>query len=153
MDPSIRNKRSGMRRWLIACIVGLALGASASAQPGPNPTASDLLARANAAFAADRMVAPPGDNALEWTLAARAVEPDSARVREGINDLYPLVVAAIDREIRRDRYTEAQRMIALLEHAMPNSLAARELRAKLDRRTGGTIPANADQITALQRED
>ncbi len=139
-----------MQRWLFACAAALAMATTAAAQPGANPTAADLLARANAAFAADRMVAPAGDNALEWTLAASAVDPDSARVREGINDLYPLVVAAIEREIRGNREAEALRVIALLERAMPNSLAARQLRAKLERRSGASTTPGAAQVAALQ---
>lgn len=152
MDVSNRSGSSAMRRWWIGCVAGLMLSASAAAQPGANPTAADLLARANAAFAAERMVAPAGDNALEWTLAAAAVDPGSTRVREGINDLYPLVVAAIEREIRGDRETEARRMIGLLERAMPNSLAARQLRAKLDRRAGSSVASTTGEAAALQSE-
>lgn len=121
------------RRLCAALLLGLAFTAAAAAEP---TGAASYLARANAAFAADRMVAPAGDNALEWTLAARAVEPESERVREGLNDLYPLVVAAIDREIARGNTAEALRVIALLEAAIPGSLAARQARARLEARVG-----------------
>lgn len=131
-----------VRRILAALAVTFALAAPAAATA---TGAADYLARANAAFAADRMVAPAGDNALEWTLAARAVEPDSERVREGLNDLYPLVVAAIDREIARGDIAEALRVIALLESAIPNSLAARQARARIDARGGRA----ATQVAAV----
>lgn len=129
-------------RLLAALALGLSLAGAVAAETNG---ASGYLARANAAFAAERMVAPAGDNALEWTLAARAVEPGSERVREGLNDLYPLVVAAIDREIARGNAGEALRVIGLLEAAIPNSLAARQARAKLEARIGRT----AVQVAAL----
>lgn len=131
------------RRLLAALMLSLSMTGAAAAEP---TGASNYLARANAAFAADRMVAPAGDNALEWTLAARAVEPGSERVREGLNDLYPLVVAAIDREIARGDAGEALRVISLLESAIPNSLAARQARARLEARVGRA----ALQVASLQ---
>jgi protein TonB len=128
----------------------LALGTLLAGPVVANPAAAaDHLARANAAFAAERMVAPPGDNALEWMLAARAVDPTSERVREGLNDLYPLVVAAIDREIARGNRGEALRIIGLLEAAIPNSLAARQARARLG--VAAPTAAAAPQVAALSR--
>jgi protein TonB len=114
--------------------LALLLAGIATAQAADSTAA--LLTRANAAFAADRMASPAGDNALEWTLAARDIDPASERVREGINDLYPVVVVAIDAEIARGTASEAARMIQLLDRAFPGSLAARELRAKLVARFG-----------------
>ncbi|MCE3002015.1 MAG: hypothetical protein LW860_04825 [Xanthomonadaceae bacterium] len=133
------------QRLLAALLLGFALTGAAAADTNG---ASTYLSRANAAFAADRMVAPAGDNALEWTLAARAVEPESERVREGLNDLYPLVVVAIDREIARGNAAEALRVIALLEAAIPNSLAARQARAKLEARVGRAAVQVASLDTA-----
>lgn len=125
----------------LACAALLALCvADASAS---SSAAADYLARANAAFAANRTVAPQGDNALEWTLAAQAVEPQSERVREGLNDLYPLVVTAIDRRITTGDTAEALRLIVLLETAMPSSIAARKARARLGAPAGSTRPALA----------
>lgn len=124
--------RPALRRFGFA--LALLLAAMSAAQAADS--SATLLARANAAFAAERMAAPAGDNALEWTLAARDLEPGSERVREGINDLYPLVVVAIDREIARGNATEAARMIVLLDRAIPGSLAARQLRDKLTARFG-----------------
>lgn len=132
-------------RLLAALALGLSLASAAAAEA---TGASSYLSRANAAFAADRMVAPAGDNALEWTLAARAVDPDSERVREGLNDLYPLVVAAIDREIARGNAAEALRVITLLEAAIPNSLAARQARARLEARVGRAAVQVASLDTA-----
>jgi protein TonB len=141
--PAFPNLARRFPAVLAALALGLALTGPVAAEPAG---AADYLARANAAFAAERMVAPAGDNALEWMLAARAVEPDSERVREGLNDLYPLVVAAIDREIARGNSAEALRVIALLEAAIPNSLAARQARARL-----GVAARPAPQVAALSR--
>lgn len=144
-----RRGKTTLKSILLASALGLA-ALPALAQSTDAAGAAGLLARANAAFAAERMVAPAGDNALEWTLAAREVEPDSTRVREGLNDLYPLVVAAIEREIRADRYNEALRVIDLLDRAIPNSLAARELRAKVARRSGAvTSAAGSARVASL----
>lgn len=149
MPAVLRSPRRtvDLRPFAFAALFGLLAGpAFAEDVPG----ASDLLQRANAAFAAERMVAPPGDNALEFTLAARELDPNSERVREGINDLYPLVVAAIERDLRAGREAEAMRVIALLERAVPNSLAARQFRTRIDRRVGTPAPASVGTI-ALNR--
>lgn len=145
--PRFPRRTSALRPLAFAALFGL-LATPAFAEDVPG--ASDLLNRANAAFAAERMVAPPGDNALELTLAARELDPSSERVREGLNDLYPLVVAAIERDLRAGREAEAMRVIGLLERAVPNSLAARQFRTRIDRRVGGPSSASVGTI-ALNR--
>lgn len=145
--PRFPRCTSALRPLAFAALFGL-LATPAFAEDVPG--ASDLLNRANAAFAAERMVAPPGDNALELTLAARELDPSSERVREGLNDLYPLVVAAIERDLRAGREAEAMRVIGLLERAVPNSLAARQFRTRIDRRVGGPSSASVGTI-ALNR--
>lgn len=134
MSIAIPITRS-IRTALVLAVALIGTSLSALAQPAPEPgSAAAALSRANAAFAGNRIVSPAGDNALEWTLTARDVDPKSVRVREGLNDLYPLVVAAIEVSIREGRAADAARVIDLLDRAMPGSLAARELRAKLSRR-------------------
>ena len=141
MNTAIHSTRfiRTVKALAFACV---ATSFTALAQSTPdNNSASAALSRANAAFASNRMVSPAGDNALEWTLTARELDPESVRVREGINDLYPLVVGAIEASIRDGRSSEATRIIDLLDRAMPGSLAARELRAKLSRRDVRSTPA------------
>lgn len=134
MSTAIPNTRSIRTALALAvALFGSSFGALAQSSSG-EISAAAALSRANAAFASNRMVAPAGDNALEWTLTARELDPKSVRVREGLNDLYPLVVAAIEVSIREGRAADAARVIELLDRAMPGSLAAREFRAKLTRR-------------------
>ena len=142
--PTHRSIRSA-RFFATGLALSIALLATPLGAPAqstrPADTAAGALARANAAFANDRIVAPPGDNALEWTLTARELDPTSVRVRDGINDMYPLAIGAINAAIRSGRTSEAIRVIDLLERAIPGSLAARELRAKADPRGTSTAPA------------
>jgi protein TonB len=94
----------------------------------------DLVARANRAFAEQRYVAPAGDNALELFLRVRELDAQHAGAQEALVELFPLTVSAIKAQLAREEYDEATRAMALLERAMPESMAVADLRADLDRR-------------------
>lgn len=103
-----------------------------------------LVRRANQAFAENRIVSPSGNNALELFVAASTVDRNHAGVKEGLVDLYPLVVAAIEHAIAERRLDDAIHTLDLLDRALPDSIAAKNLRSKVVGQPA-TRMARADQ--------
>lgn len=117
---------------------------AAAGRLGREPVASrgrELIARANGAFAAGHIVAPPGENALELFLQVRHDAPDGTRAEEAFADIFPYAVDAVRAAMRRSDRAEAARILALLQQAMPGSLAVSDLDAEL--RTGAVHPETA----------
>lgn len=93
--------------------------------------AAQLLARSSAALRAGRLIAPAGDNALEWGLKARALAPGHRGVQQQLSDIGPYVASAIDGSIRSGDFAEAERVLGLLTQASGESLAVHQLRESL----------------------
>jgi periplasmic protein TonB len=89
------------------------------------------LTLANAAFRQNRIVAPAGDNALEHALNALKQDPENAGANEILVDLTPIAAAAIEAEIAAGNLVEAERVMALLNSANPNSLIVKGLQRRL----------------------
>jgi protein TonB len=92
---------------------------------------AELLGRSSAALRAGRLIAPAGDNALEWGLKARALAPAHRGVEQQLSDIRPYVASAVDGAIRGGDLTEAERVIGLLEQAGGASLTVHQLRESL----------------------
>ncbi len=125
------------RRWLpVALALALAAcsGKEESAAPAPAaapaaaaPAAPVVAAKvqsmgteqlresASQALRENRMYAPAGDNAIEYYLALRDKTPDDASVRSALTDLLPYTLIAAEQHLGREDYTEAQRLVALIE--------------------------------------
>ena len=125
------------RRWLpVALALALAAcsGKEESAAPAPAaaPTAAapaapvvaakvqsmgteQLRESASQALRENRMYAPAGDNAIEYYLALRDKTPDDASVKSALTDLLPYTLIAAEQHLGREDYTEAQRLVALIE--------------------------------------
>jgi protein TonB len=58
---------------------------------------------------------PAGDNAIEYYLALRDKTPDDASVKSALTDLLPYTLIAAEQHLGREDYTEAQRLVALIE--------------------------------------
>ncbi|HIE4190253.1 TPA: TonB family protein [Stenotrophomonas maltophilia] len=125
------------RRWLpVALALALAAcsGKEESAAPAPAaapataaPAAPVVAAKvqsmgteqlresASQALRENRMYAPAGDNAIEYYLALRDKTPDDASVKSALTDLLPYTLIAAEQHLGREDYTEAQRLVALIE--------------------------------------
>ncbi|MDH1663332.1 energy transducer TonB, partial [Stenotrophomonas sp. GD03777] len=125
------------RRWLpVALALALAAcsGKEETAAPAPAaaPTAAapaapvvaakvqsmgteQLRESASQALRENRMYAPAGDNAIEYYLALRDKTPDDASVKSALTDLLPYTLIAAEQHLGREDYTEAQRLVALIE--------------------------------------
>lgn len=104
------------------------------------PEVARLVAEGNAAFAASRFVAPPGDNALERYIAARQIDPENVGAKEAIVEVFPLGVAAAEQALAAGDRTEAARIIALLQRASPDSIPVRALQDRMAGRAVGAAP-------------
>ena len=151
---------------------GGAPGAStASATPGADPSSADgrLLARAAEALAANRLVAPSGDNALELYLQEQARNPANTEARAGIATVRERLLARAESALLEERLDEAAAAIETARRAGVEggriSLLAAELakargdiKAAADSAHGGSAaqgaspdPAEAPAALALQR--
>lgn len=117
--------------------------AAPAAAPAPAPAVSaqvqsmgteDLRDSASKALRENRMYAPAGDNAIEYYLALRDKTPDDASVKSALTDLLPYTVIAAEQNLTREDFTEAQRLVALVEKVDPNAPALARLKQGV---TGG----------------
>ncbi len=98
-------------------------GAPAAAAPAEPAVAAkvqsmgtdELREAASAALRENRMYAPAGDNALEYYLALREKLPDDAAVKSALTDLQPYTLIAAEQSLNREDFTEAERLVALIE--------------------------------------
>jgi periplasmic protein TonB len=94
----------------------------------------ELRDSASKALRENRMYAPAGDNAIEYYLALRDKTPDDASVKSALTDLLPYTVIAAEQNLAREDFTEAQRLLALVEKVDPNAPALPRLKQGV---TGG----------------
>lgn len=125
------------RRWLpVALALALAACSGKEETPAPAPGAApaatapaapavaakvqsmgteQLRESASQALRENRMYAPAGDNAIEYYLALRDKTPDDASVKSALTDLLPYTLIAAEQHLGREDFTEAQRLVALIE--------------------------------------
>jgi len=150
---------------------GGAPGAStAPSIPGADLSSPDgrLLARAAEALAANRLVAPSGDNALELYLQEQARNPANTEARAGIATVRERLLARAESALLEERLDEAAAAIETARRAGVEggriSLLAAELakargdiKAAADSARSGSVaqgapdPAEASAALALQR--
>jgi protein TonB len=92
---------------------------------------ADMLGAARQALTDERVVTPAGNSAIEYYLAVLAKEPNNPTAAQALVDVYPMAVAVAEREIAARRLDEAERIVALLDRASPNSFSVRSLRERV----------------------
>ncbi|GAA0701286.1 energy transducer TonB [Dyella marensis] len=92
---------------------------------------ADLLKRARASVAQQRLLAPAGDNAVEWYLRVLKQEPANPVAQDALRELFPFAANAAEQTIGEGNAAEAQREIDLLTRADPANYTLTILRAKL----------------------
>lgn len=100
--------------------------------PAPLHDTGQLIAKANAALARDRMFSPPGDNALELLLEIVAVEPEHRRARAGLTDILPFVLIGLEQRLATGELAEVERLLDLFRRADASHPALGRLKAQLD---------------------
>jgi len=118
----------------VAAATSPAAGASPQvlAPAAPEVTVATLLASATRAVSEDRLVAPSGDNAIEFYLQALAKEANNVSATQALVDLFPLAAGNAEREIVNRNLDEATRIIGLLDQASPGSYTVSTLKSKLN---------------------
>lgn len=106
--------------------------AAAPAASVPDMTVDELYTAARKALADNRMVAPAGDNALEYYLKIQELQPDNRGAADALRELFPFAVGAAETEIDKGAYNEATRVINLLAEADSSNYSLTILRGKLD---------------------
>lgn len=109
-------------------VTAQAEGGSADAD-GPDAAArvddpiDALRQRARAALAAERLVEPPGDNAIELQLAILERDPDDPFARAALTELFPFALLATEQRLAAGDLAASERLVALLRRADPEAPA------------------------------
>lgn len=107
-----------------------------------------LLIRANSAFREGRFVQPAGDNALDWSVQVLQADADNAAAQSIIIDLIPLAEAAVDANLSNRNIDEAERVVALLATASPNSMTVGSLKHRIAAVAAAVTPERQIKVAA-----
>lgn len=102
--------------------------------PAPEPPKSvdELLKLAQKAVSENRIVAPEGNNALEFYGNVLLQEPNNIKAQNALADVLPLVTSAAERELNTKNVNEAARLVVLLDRAYPKSYTVNSIRNRLE---------------------
>ncbi|HYQ23163.1 TonB family protein [Stenotrophomonas sp.] len=163
------------RRWVPVALV-LALAACSGKEETPAPAAAGATAPAAApaapavaakvqsmgteqlrdsasqALAENRMYAPAGDNAIEYYLALRDKTPDDASVKSALTDLLPYTLIAAEQHLGREDFTEAQRLVALIEKVDPSAPALPRLKEGLTKGVQVAAKRTEDETAKVKKD-
>jgi protein TonB len=133
---------------LAALLTGL-LAACSDPAPAPAPAAESPVAAPAApvvaaptdeaglrqavreATSAQRVYAPAGDNAIEYYLALRELRPTDSAVATALMELLPYAVIGSEQAVGREDFTEARRLLGLIERADASAPALSRLRESI----------------------
>ncbi len=107
--------------------------ASSPAPAAPEDlTVDQLYKAARGAMGENRMVAPAGNNALEYYLAIMTQQPDDSGAKDALRELFPFATGSAEDQINQGNFDEATRIMNLLAKADPSNYTLTILRSKLD---------------------
>jgi len=112
----------------------------------------ELLSNAQKALKDDRLVAPAGNNAIEYYLKVLEKQPDSRVAQDALRETFPFAAQATDQAINQKNFPEAQREIGLLAKADPTNYTLTILRSKLDAQRKLVIQQQNAQQQATQQK-
>lgn len=92
----------------------------------------DLLTAARNAYAQHRLVAPAGDNAMEYYEAVLTKDPKNQVAKDALRETFPFGVPDVEKAISSNNFAEANRQIGILAKADPTNYTLTLLRSKLD---------------------
>lgn len=148
---------SGKDEPAAAPAAGTAPAVAPAAAPAVSSTVQamgtdELAASASQALRENRMYAPAGDNAIEYYLALRDKTPDDAVVKSALTDLLPYTLIAAENNLSREDFTEAQRLIALIEKADPAAPALPRLKQSLEAGMEKAAQRTSDETARVKAE-
>lgn len=121
----------------------------------PNETPEQVATRAAAAVDAQRLFAPPGDNAFELYLRVIEAQPDQALARNALTDLFPYAVMHVEQRLGANDPDDAERVLQLMERANAQAPALPRLRdavTEARERIAATEAAEAQRAERAERE-
>ena len=110
----------------------------------PGAGTDELLRQARQAMAEQRLLAPAGNNAMEFYLAVLKREPGNRVAQDALREIFPFAAHAAEQTIDDGNDAEAQRQIALLARADPHNYTLTLLQSKLQERRD-TVAQQAQQ--------
>ncbi|AWH23194.1 MULTISPECIES: TonB family protein [Stenotrophomonas] len=167
------------RRWMpVALVLALAAcsgkeetpaaaapGAAAPAATAPADAAAPAVAAkvqsmgteqlreaASQALRENRMYAPAGDNAIEYYLALRDKTPDDASVKSALTDLLPYTLIAAEQHLGREDFSEAQRLVALIEKVDPSAPALPRLKEGMTKGVQVAAKRTEDETAKVKKD-
>ncbi|MGE4070729.1 MAG: energy transducer TonB [Lysobacterales bacterium] len=102
-----------------------------SAQPAEIAQAEDLMLAARSALNEQRVLAPPGNNAVEYYLQAMDEDSSNVAARQALLELIPPAVDSVQRSITAGDLDEAERRLALLKRTGISELRLNLVRTEL----------------------
>lgn len=111
-----------------------AAAAAAAAAAVEGLSIDQLYREARKAMADQRLVAPAGNNALEFYLAILEKDETNSGAADALRELFPFASGTAEQEINQGNLEEADRIIASLAKADPSNYTLTILRSKLDAR-------------------
>ena len=114
-------------------------------EAAPVETPAEIAKRADAAVDAQRLFAPPGDNAFELYLRVIEAEPDQLLARNALTDLFPYAVMHVEQRLSAGDPGDAERVLGMMEKANPQAPALPRLRTDVtEARTRSAAAETAD---------
>ncbi len=107
-------------------------GTAAPAAPAPELTKEQLLKEASTAFHEQRLVAPQGNNAVEFYLRVLEKDANNPIAKDALREIFPFATPVVEQSINAGNVDEATREIDLLAKADPSNYTLTILRSKLD---------------------
>jgi periplasmic protein TonB len=111
---------------------GADAAAAVDAPVADSLSVNDLYKEARTAMSENRMVSPPGKNALEYYLAILARQPEDTGATDALRELFPFATGSAEEQINSGNFEEADRIMTLLAKADPSNYTLTILRSKLD---------------------
>ncbi|HET9034438.1 MAG TPA: energy transducer TonB [Dokdonella sp.] len=109
-----------------------AAAAAAAAAAVEGLSIDQLYREARKAMADQRLVAPAGNNALEFYLAILEKDENNTGAADALRELFPFASGTAEQEINQGNLEEADRIIESLAKADPSNYTLTILRSKLD---------------------
>lgn len=95
-------------------------------------TVDQLFKEARTALNEQRLVSPPGNNALEFYLKILEKEPGNSGAKDALRELFTFAASAAEQDINARNIDNANRVIELLSKVDSNNYTLTILRSKLD---------------------
>ena len=107
---------------------------------------SEQIELAMSAYSAGKLVAPAGENAFEYYLAALQSNPGDVGAEEAIMELVPVAMSALESAMAANTTLEVERLIPLLERADPGAARVAALKQRWQANVANLANANLANI-------